>query len=94
VFLLISFSTAADNGFYVIKQLQISSLGPKEQQEAINEVRILASLDHPNVTRYYDSFIDDGVLNIVMEIAEHGTLHDRLKVQPVENLGFGNVLRS
>lgn len=71
---------AADGQFYVIKQLHIAALGRKEQEEAINEVRILAALDHPNVTRYYDSFIEDGMLNIVMELAEHGTLHDRLKV--------------
>lgn len=71
---------AADNGFYVIKQLKVIGLGPKEQQEALNEVHILHALDHPNVTRYFESFVDDGNLNIVMELAEHGTLHDRLKV--------------
>lgn len=70
----------ADGQFYVIKQLHIEGLGRKEQEEAINEVRILASLDHPNVTKYYDSFIDEGMLNIQMELAERGTLNDRLKV--------------
>lgn len=71
--------TAADGSIYVIKQVKILAMSRKEQEAAINEVRILASLDSPYVIKYYDSFIDGDSLNIVMELAEHGNLSQWLK---------------
>jgi serine/threonine protein kinase len=71
---------AADNNMYVIKQVKILVMSRKEQEAAINEVRILASLDSPYVIKYFDSFIDADSLNIVMELAEHGNLSQWLKV--------------
>eukprot|EP00164_Ancoracysta_twista_P010650 GFYU01016152.1.p1 GENE.GFYU01016152.1~~GFYU01016152.1.p1 ORF type:complete len:129 (-),score=4.91 GFYU01016152.1:108-494(-) len=68
-----------DNNHYVIKQVHISSLNRREQLAAINEVRILASLNCKYVIRYFDSFIDNETLNIVMELASNGTLHAKLK---------------
>jgi serine/threonine protein kinase len=35
-------------------------------------VDILKSLHHPFVVKYYDSFIDDGCLNIIMEYCSEG----------------------
>eukprot|EP00762_Andalucia_godoyi_P006801 ANDGO_00910.mRNA.1 putative serine/threonine-protein kinase nek3 len=68
-----------DGLIYVIKQINISQLSEKEQHDAVSEVKILGSISSPHVVRYYDSFIDDGKLNIVMEIAEHGSLHDLIR---------------
>ena len=68
-----------DNNAYVIKQVKILVMSRKEQETAINEVRILASLDSPHVIKYYDSFIDVDSLNIVMELADHGNLSEWLK---------------
>ncbi len=70
-----------DNKIYVIKQINISGMDKKEQQEAAKEVQILASLDHPCIIRYYDSFIsvEDKKLNIVMEYASQGTLDALIK---------------
>lgn len=70
---------AADGSIYVIKQVKILAMSRKEQEAAINEVRILASLDSPYVIKYYDSFIDGDSLNIVMELAENGNLSQWLK---------------
>ena len=70
-----------DGSVYVIKQVKILAMSRKEQEAAINEVRILASLDSPYVIKYYDSFIDGDSLNIVMELAEHGNLSTFLKVR-------------
>ena len=39
-------------------------LSATERQMALNEVRVLATLDHPNIVTYYDSFERDGVLMI------------------------------
>lgn len=47
-------------------------MGPKSQREAKNEVSILKSLNHPHIVKYFDSFIDGGCLNIIMEYCKEG----------------------
>lgn len=42
------------------------------------EARLLSSLSHPNVIRFYDEFVDDEMLHIVMEYAPYGTLKQNL----------------
>ena len=51
----------------------MSKLSAKEKENAINEVRILASVDHPNVVSYKEAFIDEKSksLCIVMELADN-----------------------
>jgi NIMA (never in mitosis gene a)-related kinase len=64
----------ADGKNYVIKTISIAELSQKEQLEAANEVKILATMDSAVVVRYYDSFVEDKVLNIVMEYCDRGDL--------------------
>jgi serine/threonine protein kinase len=42
---------------------------------AYNEVTILSSLEHRNIIKYYESFMDDQDLYIVMQYAQKGDLH-------------------
>ena len=69
----------ADGKVYCVKEIDMSAVVPEEEEQALREVQLLASFEHPYVIRYYDSFLDDEILHIVMEWAEHGTLNDRLK---------------
>lgn len=50
------------------------SLTEKEKENALNEVRILASIEHPNIISYKQAFIDEdsSSLCIVMEYADAG----------------------
>ena len=60
---------------YVMKQI---SMGPSraDQEDAINECRVLAKLNHAHVVRYHESFVASGNrLCIVMEYAPKGTVH-------------------
>lgn len=68
-----------DGQIYVVKKLQIAELNRSEQLAAINEVKLLAAMDHPHVVRYFDSFIDDGNLYIVMEECDVGDLAGVIK---------------
>ena len=54
-----------DGQKYVSKEVSLSSMSKREQQEAINEIRFLASLNHPNIIRYYESYQWENVLYIV-----------------------------
>ena len=39
-------------------------------QAALNEVKVLSMLSHPNIIEYYENFLEDKALMIVMEYAE------------------------
>jgi serine/threonine protein kinase len=68
-----------DNSIYVIKDVRIGELSFREQEEAINEVNILAGIDSPYIVGYCDSFIEDGSLHIVMEYCNRGDLQALVK---------------
>ena len=70
-----------DGRIYALKQVALSSHA--QYTETVKEINILASLNHTHIVRYYDCFSSDGdtKLNIVMEYAKHGTLHDMIKVR-------------
>lgn len=55
----------------------LKNLSDKERENAINEVRILASVKHPNIISYKESFLDkeSESLCIVMEIVDAGDLY-------------------
>ena len=42
----------SDNAVYAMKKVKMQKLSSKEKENALNEVRILASINHPNVIGY------------------------------------------
>jgi NIMA (never in mitosis gene a)-related kinase len=49
----------SDSMIYALKKVRIMNLNTKERENALNEVRILASIHHPNVISYKEAFLDD-----------------------------------
>jgi NIMA (never in mitosis gene a)-related kinase 1/4/5 len=51
-------------------------LSAKEKENALNEVRILASINHPNIAGYKEAFFEESsqCLCIVMEYCDNGDL--------------------
>ena len=47
-----------DSQFYALKMVALKTLSDKEKENAINEVRILASINHTNIISYKEAFID------------------------------------
>ena len=48
----------ADGQLYALKMVILKNLSEKEKENAINEVRILASIKHGNIISYKEAFID------------------------------------
>ena len=68
---------------------------PKKRQEnSVNEVRILASINHPNVIGYKEAFWNDkeSSLNIVMEYADDGDLQTKIQKMKKEGTKFSENL--
>ncbi|XP_064595853.1 serine/threonine-protein kinase Nek9-like [Liolophura sinensis] len=70
-----------DDSLVILKEINMHDLNAAERNLALNEVRVLAMLDHPNIISYYDSFEEDGVIMIEMEYADGGTMSQFLAQQ-------------
>ncbi len=70
----------ADNNIYALKKVNLQKLKDKEKQNALNEVRILASIKSPFVISYKEAFIEesDKSLCIIMEYADRGDLYQKI----------------
>lgn len=55
-------------------------LSTKEKENALNEVRILASIKHPNIASYNEAFFEENghFLCIVMEYCDNGDLQTKI----------------
>ena len=55
----------------------MGNLSTKEKENALNEVRILASINNPNIVAYKEAFFEDhsASLCLVMEFANDGDLY-------------------
>ena len=71
----------SDGKTYAMKNVKIGKLSKPEQESALNEIRILYSLDNPNIIYYYEAFFDEPTrsLNIIMEYADDGDIAAKIK---------------
>ncbi|CAK9092056.1 unnamed protein product [Durusdinium trenchii] len=63
----------------VCKVMDISEANKKEAEAALKEGRLLASLQHPFVVRYRDSFCEAGLLCLIMDFCEGGELAKQIR---------------
>lgn len=72
-----------------IKQIDLES-ADDDIEEIQKEIAILSTCHHPNITRYYGSFIDGFKLWVIMEYVDGGSCADIISVNPFseEEVGF------
>ena len=75
----------ADQQYYALKKVKMNKLSQKEQENSLNEVRILASVKSPYIIGYKQAFIENNSLwyllriySIVMEFSDDGDLHQKI----------------
>ena len=64
---------------YAIKSIYKKNLKKKDINNLEREIDILSSLDHPNISRFYEAFHDKNHFNIVMELCRGKSLSNFLK---------------
>ncbi|OMJ76319.1 hypothetical protein SteCoe_24345 [Stentor coeruleus] len=65
----------SDKEIYAMKKVKFGPMSSKEKENALNEVRLLASFEHQNIIAYKEAFFDEGTcLCIITEFAEGGDL--------------------
>ena len=74
----------------MILQVKIGSMKEKERDNALNEIRILASYDGENIIGYKEAFYDDvsATLCIVMEFAKEGDLLKKIQTHTKSRTRF------
>ena len=79
-----------DNNIYALKKVYLNQLKPKEKENSLNEIRILASINNKNIVQYKESFFDkiNNCLCLVMEYAECGDLEKKISIRQRKNLYF------
>jgi len=79
--------------FMLSNKVKVGSLTAKEQQNALNEVRILASVHHENVISFKEAFIDDEKehLWLIIEYANDTDLYQKIKEKQNANEYFDEV---
>ena len=64
---------------YAIKSIYKKQLNKRDINNLEKEIDILSSLDHPNISRFYEAFHDENYFNIVMELCRGKLLTNFLK---------------
>jgi len=76
-----------DKSFLVaIKVINKAHLSEHQLKEINREVAILAKVDHPNITNYFETHEDARNINLVMELCEGGDLSEKVN----EEIDDGN----
>jgi len=73
-----------------MKKVKMGKLSSKEKENALNEIRILASVNHPNVIAFKEGFFDEntGHLCIIMEHADAGDMLGKINQHKKNNTHF------
>ena len=80
----------ADKKIYAMKSINIGKLDQNQREASLNEIRILASLNHPNIIVYKEAFYDENsrTLNIIMEYADDGDINHKIQENLKRRLQF------
>ena len=70
-----------DNQIYALKKVNFKTINEKDKNNALNEIRILASINSEYIIKYYEAFIDEKeeTLNLVIEYADNGDLFEKIR---------------
>ncbi|OEH74142.1 NEK kinase [Cyclospora cayetanensis] len=78
-------ATDTNGNTVVAKVIDVGRVPQKERMACIDEVKLLAALDHPFIVRYLDSYVEGQSLHIVMSFCDGGDLAGLLRAREDQN---------
>ena len=83
-----------DKKQYALKIIKMDKLSKIEQENSVNEIRILSSIMHPNIIAYKESFWNwkNKTLNIIMEYCDDGDLESKINKMKRNKIKFNEKL--
>lgn len=84
--------TMSKGEWKVLKEIFVGELQPDETVDAMREAKLLSTLNHPNIVKFFDSFIDGESFCIVTEYCEGGDLDDKIKAWKKAGKSFDESL--
>jgi len=69
-----------DGNIYFLKSTLINKSEEDDKKSAINEIKILSSLNHPNIIKFKEAFYDKSSksINLVLEFPDNGNLSNKI----------------
>lgn len=67
--------------FRVMKQVDMANMGQRDRANAEGEVKVLSKLKHPYIVRYWESFVHEDKLCIIMDYCDGGNLFRYIEKQ-------------
>jgi calcium-dependent protein kinase len=58
-----------------IKVVKKKNMNQLYHEKLLKEIILLKALDHPNIIKLHEYYLDDGQVYMVMELCTGGTLH-------------------
>jgi len=78
-----------DTGYAcAVKHIDLEMLSDKDKENTQKEVEVMSRLTHANIVGYFESFVEDGSLHIVMEYADGGSLQRQWKKAQEASIHF------
>ena len=68
-----------DKKLYAMKRVKMSGMPDIEVADALNEVRVLASVKHQNVCGFLEAFCESSELVVIIDFCERGDLSQRIE---------------
>ena len=77
-----------DGQYYAMKKVMFGKLTEKEKENALNEIRLIASINNAHIVAFKEAFFDNNILCIIMKLAEGGDLLKKIEEHKKEEHHF------
>uniref|UniRef100_A0A061QR26 non-specific serine/threonine protein kinase n=1 Tax=Tetraselmis sp. GSL018 TaxID=582737 RepID=A0A061QR26_9CHLO len=69
----------SDGAKFVLKEIDISRMPKQEKEASLQEAQLLKALKHPNIVSCQETFLERGILCIIMDYCSEGDLYQALQ---------------
>ncbi|XP_043791915.1 eIF-2-alpha kinase GCN2 isoform X2 [Apis laboriosa] len=80
-----------DGGIYAIKRIELNPKNKQLNKKITREVKLLSRMNHENVVRYYNSWIESAIITDAVEERLSITFSEKKNPDPLNHLGMDDI---